>query len=686
MKMKKTLLPLSVFMIFSGSCFAQGIDWGRFDSKVETPSSGSESSTGGSTTVISSSDNRTNVSNTQIKTCDIRTKKDQKTLPLYILQKLTSSGHFFNVTLDEQEDRVMIKSEPMIAHCNEMLELNVKANSDKKPVSYEVSVNLRNFHNKDTDKAYQGNVEDFEKCISDSVFTDGAVDATKVNSGLGTLTTQFPLSAGTGEIKFSSSGPLALALGNPFGGKIDYTGCLAVEQIGKDKILAKSIADRRKEKRELDVSGLCQAKDYRKLNESILRQYEEYSKTLTKLRDSLLLEEVKKLSKAIQAGTNLEGLDYSVISDFKKYIVDELAKEIEVTYNELKTAQGDSRIKLEKKLKELKEKLLTYKKSPYLTDSDLVKLKNAGQFDAAEELANTRIILDEYRKVGNIEGGLMVSANAAKQRSESKINQLHISMEEERIKYKVKHGEITGQSQYYANLSNQLSSNINTRTKNYQATMYKLMRLAQKKCSYPWVNKAKCLNKYANKIQNLQVMLSNANDRDTKLAEKYRLKAVEYAQLEAEGTAYVKKTEGSDTVTESEDVVITDDLSVDEMFDFSDDGSSSQNYSQNQQYQNPQGYSNQVYQPFYDQQNQQYQQNYYNNGGGRGPSNSGFNWNLNGYSNNQNPYQTYYQQQPSFNQQPYMNNNYGYPYNNSFNQPTYNNGAGNYNFNNFYSN
>lgn len=674
----KTKLTLVTLALLSQPIFAQDIDWGSFQSGISDGGSSGNSSGSSSTTEVSSESGRTNTSSTQVSSCGI-TKDTQSSMPLYMLNKLSSGKGFFKMSLDPVTDRVSIQSDVMIANCNFMLDPKTSV-SKSAPFVHFLSVGIKGGKT----------VKDFEACLAEKVMVekDGkkVVDPSKVERGTLALNYNFDNS---GEFKFLSEGPIALDKGGVYGA-IDYKGCDAVEPISKDGFKLKTIADRDKEQRSKDVAGICQATKYTDISDELISKYQDYKSILEKLRNELLLEEVKKLSKDIQTGDDLAGLPYSVIGDFQKYVIDPITEDIAKTYLELKGSQGEAKKALEKKLKELKIKLGAYKKTPYLTEADFNKLKAKGQFDAAEELFALRTTIVEFEKVANIEeGNKRVTPEVAKIRTKNLINQQKVVMREDRLKYQLSHGEVTGLAAKYARNAEILTKNIEIRTKNYQVAMQKMIQKGYKKCQYSF-NQRNCMNKIAKKLQSMQLTLEKVNNANKLEAEKYSTKAQEYAVLEQQGREYRRQQDDEGTSATGDDtyvgVVFSDDLnpSVDDQFDFSEYSESGSGISQNQNFnQNSSPFQFNSQNPFQAQGNQyQYSDPNRNPAYFQGSANSGFNTGFNGYNNYSNngfnagfnPFSANYNVGIGTGYQNYGNN----PYGNYYQQPVFGQTQGQY--------
>lgn len=673
----KTKLTLVTLALLSQPILAQDFDWGSFQSGVSDGGSSGNSSGSSSTSEVSSDSGRTNTSSTQVSTCGI-TKDNQASLPLYMLNKLSSGKGFFKMSLDPATDRVSIQSDVMVANCNFMLEPKTSKTKEAPYVHY-LSVGIKGGKT----------VKDFEACLAEKVMVekDGkkVVDPSKVERGTLALNYSFDNS---GEFKFLSEGPIALDKGGVYGA-IDYKGCDAVEPIAKDGFTLKTIADRDKEQRSKYVAGLCQATSYKDISDELITKYQDYKSILENIRNKLLLEEVKDLSKAIQTGDDLAGLKFEIIGDFQKYVIDPLTEEIRLTYQELKGAQGDAKKALEKKLKELKTKLGTYKKTPYLTEADFNKLKAKGQFDAAEELFALRTTIVEFEKVANLEeGNKRVTPEVAKIRTKNAINQNKVVMKEDRLKYQLKHGEVTGLSAKYARDAKILNKNIEIRTRNYQASMQKMIQRGYKRCQMSF-NQRNCMNKIARKIQAMQVTLARVNEANQAQADKLLTKSQEYALLEQEGREYRRQQDDEGTSADGDDVysevAFTDDLnpSIDDEMDFSE-------YSDGGNSNGGQGFNfNQNLSQFQFQGNGQ-NQNVYNDPNRNPAYYSGASNYNNGYSNNN--YNTGYNSPFAMNLNFGAGTGTGYgnygssPYGQYYQQPTYGQpqpGGGGFNFGNF---
>lgn len=668
------LLSLS---LLSQTAMAQ-VDWGSFQSGISASgnsgqTSGSTSS--GSTTVVSTESGVQETASIQNANCAIE-KETQSTLPLSILNALSSKTGFWKIKLDPASDRVSLQSDVMVGNCNNMLEIKTSRSKSSPTVHY-VAVGIKDGKT----------VNDFSQCIVEKTYTDGKFDPKKVKRDTLSFSYGFEQS---GEFKFLSEGPLALDMGGVYSG-IDYKGCMAVEAISKDGFQLKTLADRDKEQRSKDVAGICQADDYKKITDELIAKYQDYKNILEKLRNDLLLNEVKELSKSIQTGDDFASLDFSVIADFQKYIIDPITQDIKATFQELKGAQGESKKLLEKKLKDLKAKLGAFKKSPYLTEADYNKMKVKGPvtaIDAAEELFALRTTIVEFEKVNNLEdGNKRVTPEVAQIRTNNAIKFNKPVMAKARLIYQIRKHEVTGTVAKLKRDADNLLKGNEIRTKNYQAAMQKMIQKGYKKCQYSF-NQRNCMNKVARKIQAMQVNLEKINTARKELADKMYADAREYEPYEQEGREYARAQNDEGTSETGNDTYVGYDEelypTVDDQFDFDFDSGSNTANNNNQfnfNQQNPFQFQNQN--PF-GQGQQQNQFNTYNQYDQfRNPAyfqgNTGFNSGFNSGFNNNN----YYNSSPfganlNFGAGTGYYNQGGSPFGNYYNQPVFGQQQGQY--------
>ncbi|MFZ4712868.1 MAG: hypothetical protein ACOYL6_04105 [Bacteriovoracaceae bacterium] len=604
--------------------FAQTNGWGGFKDILgtKTVSSGSSSS---STTTVSSSSSHSSTSVSQTGSCSI-TKENQSTLPLSILKKLGGDvENFFNIQTVPGSNKVEIVSTKMISDCNDMLELGVDK-STSEPMRYFIKVSVKG----------SKKVSDFVKCINEKAMKD---DKPSPDASIGTLSADFAFEK-SGEIVFLSEGPMAGAEAT------EIKGCDYIEPIAKDKVELLTVADRTKRDREGRVSDICKsAGSYRDISDEVITKYQEYKAILENIRNELLIDEVKKLSKSIQVGDDISGLDFSIISDYKKYIIDPLMEEVKLAYEEFQGAQGDTRKALEKKYKALKAKLGAFGKSPYLTESDFNKLKAKGQFDAADELFVIRSSIRNYNKIGTIEDGTRVITPAiANAKIKIDLNDNRLVMKEERLKYSVKTGEVTGKAAQYANISNRLSKHIEAVQKDYDNKSQQVVQQAYRKCPRKFTPQAQqeCMTGYANALKRMQRQLTTSNDRDRLLANKFAARATEYAGYEKTGKEYRKSQDGElyedDSESSDEDIIISD-TEISMPLDFSmpeNNQSQGNNQSVFNNFQN--GQNNLNFMPPQFTNNGNMQNRGVSNYPGSNPFYLGSNW---GGTNNNYPYNTY---------------------------------------------
>jgi len=612
------------------------------------------------------------------------TEKVQTSLPLaYITAMIMEKDGALEIKHDSRSGKLSVKTLDMIGNCSSMIEWvpNARSVDGRKIYSIEAKIKegtdcSEGVCTYDVAKVENGTFKDFEKikiaptmqgfesCLEKSgVVKDGKVVATSIYPTA--VSEKFDGYKESGDLLFVSHGP-ASKLVKPKYDKnfVEIEECDHFERISADGIVIKSLEQEEQEYILSEKEKIRNCGEYDKISDFI-EKYQGYSDDLNGIRDHLIIEAVKKASKAVTDGNYTEE-DLKTIADFERYVVQSKVDLASVLYTEAEGLEGEDRSVRIAEMKKIITELGTYNNNPFISAALVKKLEDDGRFNEAGQANGIKAIIVSHSRLGAKDNGVIVTPEIARFQAQNFKQAYASELEGKKEKYEVKTGQTTGQAQGYGQLASRMRQNIQTRSQNFsQEINEEYARTQPGGYCYknPFRNVQRCIQKSMERIQQLQAQLQHFNQVDAERAVEFDQKATEYGNLEQEGREYVARQNGDPVPPKNQAV---DNMSPyprnEEGYAFNFQGSGQQQQQQYQQ-QNMNPYQQQGQQgmfqqqqysnPYMQQQSNPYQQqNYMGQQNFSGQFNVGANYGMN--SGNQ---YGYYGQQQGQQQQysnPYM--------------------------------
>ena len=615
------------------------------------------------------------------KTSGSCTVQDQASLPLaYITGLILEKDGKLEIRHDARSGQLTLKSPDMISNCSSMIEWVSEAKVVDGKKTYWVEAKIRKSDKCAGDvcdypvaqveaKSFKGfksmsfkpTMAGFEQCLKDS----GVINSGKVNPEAiypGALDEKFGQYNESGDLVFLSQGPASKLAKAKYDKFVEVDGCKHFEKIVPEGFLVRSLADQDKDRMAAERKSVESCGDYHKISDFI-EKYQAYADDLNLIRDNLILEAVKKASKAISEGKYTEE-DLKAIADFEKYIIQPKIDKATALYNEAQKLEGDERKALLEEMKKIIDEIKPYNQAPYVTAAIVQKLEADGRFEDAEKANGIKALIVAHARLGATENGVVITPDVAKTRAINSKTAYAAELEVKKENYQIKTGQVTGYAQTYYDLASQMRQNIQVRTQNFGAEIQREYARMQPggHCYRPYRNAQRCIQDSQLRIQELQAELQHFNKVDAERALEYEQKAKEYAELEKQGREYVAAQTGEAVPEVTYNNTSPTPRSGDGGYDFQFNGYQQQQQQGYNPYQQ-QGYQQQGYNPY---QQQGYGSQFQMGGqfGGNMGGQYGF------YNQNYNPYQQQggynfnyqgYQQPGMFNGQtnPFQQQGYG---------------------------
>lgn len=494
-------------------------------------------------------------------------ENDQTSMPLaYATSLILESNPRLNIDFNPRTGKVSVGANSMISNCSSMVEWKLKDQDLQGQKAYVVEAKFREGDNcsdgkctykvakvkngefdKYEDLAFPPTLKGFEACLQASgVIKDGKVDKKAIYAA--PMKETFNNVTETAKLLFVSHGPQSAMVKAKYGSFELINRCDHYEAIHPEIKQLLSLQDETRIKLDEEANKLkdCGADEYGKLI-GFIEKYEEYDSVLGKVRDTLILESAKKSAKNIESGKYTEE-DLKVLADFEKYIVEPKTAQAARLYNQMENLEGDSKRAKQAELKVVLEELKSLNNKPYFQAVHTQKLMNDGQFEVAAKVNGIKIALDSFSRLGTKRNNVLVTPDVAR------VSMVHAKDEFERAsiieqeRYQVRTGQVTGQSDYYANLSKRLQNSIKVRTQNYQGEMQEEYGRVQPGgyCYAYFRNTQKCIQDSLERIQQLQNLLAHYNKIDTERIQDLDAKAADYGKLEEQGRRYVAQQNGEE--------------------------------------------------------------------------------------------------------------------------------------------
>lgn len=617
------------------------------------------------------------------------TEKVQTSLPLaYITALIREKDGKLEIQHDSRSGKLTVQSGDMIGNCSSMIDWvpNARVVDGKKIYSIEAKIKegeacadglctydvakVEKKQFKDFEKIkFAPTMQGFESCLEKSgVVKDGKVVDDAIYPAA--ISEKFDGYKESGDVLFVSHGPSSKLVKPKYDKNfVEIDQCDHYEKIVAEGLAIKSYDQEESERILAEKEKVRNCGEYDKISDFIEKRG--YSDDLNAIRDSLIVEAVKKAAKAITEGKYTEE-DLKTIADFEKYVVQPKIDLANALYTEAEGLEGDDKAVRIEKMKKILGELNVYNNAPYISAALVKKLETDGRFTEAAMADGIKSIIVNHSRLGAKDAGIVITPEVAKLRTLKQKQLYAVELEGKKEKFEVRTGQTTGQAKDNAEMASRMRQNIQTRSQNFsQEIQEEYARTQQGGYCYknPFRNVQKCIQNSMERIQELQAQLQHFNQVDAQRAAEYDAKTAEYAKLEKEGRDYVARQNG-DPAQENNTVV---DYTVptprkDEGYTFNFQGTGQQQQQNQQQYQqnmNPmnqqQGMFNQQQNPY--QQQQQYSNPYMQQGGQQnymGQQNYGGQFNVGAnFGGNSGGQYGYYGQQQQQQYNPYQQQGYG---------------------------
>ena len=294
------------------------------------------------------------------------TEKVQTSLPLaYITALIMEKDGKLEIQHDSRNGKLSVKSGDMIGNCSSMIEWvpNVRVVDEKKIYSIEAKIKegencVDGLCSYDVAKVEKGQFKDFEKikmaptmqgfesCLEKSgVLVEGKVVPEAIYPSA--VSEKFDGYKESGEVLFVSHGP-ASKLVKPKYDKnfVEIDQCDHYEKITAEGIVLQSLGEEERDRILSEKEKIKTCGEYHKISD-FMEMYQGYSEDLNGIRDNLIIEAMKKASKAVTDGKYTEE-DLKTIADFAKYVVQPKIDLANILYTEAEGLEGeDKKIRLE---------------------------------------------------------------------------------------------------------------------------------------------------------------------------------------------------------------------------------------------------------------------------------------------------------------------------------------------------
>ena len=511
---------------------------------------------------------------TKTRSSGLCSEPEQTSIPLaYITSMIADVDNKLTLQHDSRSGKLTVSSPEMISNCSSMvdwvssardvdgvrkysIEAKVKKGTDcvGNVCSYEVAkVENEKFIGFEKVKV-KANLDGFVECLDKS----GATKNGKVVPGAiypAALSETFEGFKESGDVLFVSHGPQSKLIKAKYDKFVEVDACDHYEKITSDGVAIKSLADEENEVIAAEAAKVRNCGEYEKIAEFI-EKYSQYSSDMNQIRDELLLDAVKKATKAIAEGKYTEE-DLKTLADFEKYIVMDRIKLLNTAYNQAQQLEGSDRAAMLETAKKLSAELLTYNNAPYVTAAIVAKLEADGRFPEAEQANGMKALVVTHAKMGQKIDNVVVTPSVAAQQTAQHRQAYAKQIEVKRERYEIRTGQTTGQAKLYFDLASRMRRNIDVRTQNYGQEMAEEYARTTQPQGYcfrsPFRNVPRCIQKSQERLAELQAQLVHFNKVDAERAAEYEARATEYAKLEKEGSAYVAQQNGEAPPAATED-------------------------------------------------------------------------------------------------------------------------------------
>ena len=496
-------------------------------------------------------------------------ENDQTSMPLkYLTNLILQKDADLKINHDPRSASLAITSGDMIGNCSSMLEWKLKQPTikDKKAYALEIRfkkddsctdagctyavTKLENGVAKIMDKkdtVFKPTLEGFEACLEKSgVMVDGKV----VRSAIYTkpINEKFSNLNESGSLYVVSHGLASEQIKAKYGKFDPIDRCDHYEEAHPQIKSLLTYQDAEKIRLDAEAEKLkeCTINEYYKVAD-FLEKYESYNSQLAEVRDRLIMESAKKSAELILKGEYKDD-DLKVLGDFDKYVVQPKVEYAVALYHEMIELEGDAKVAKQEELKKVLAEISALKQKPYFTAAHTQRLLKDGKFEDAEKLNTMVLMLDSHQRLGAKENNIVITPAYARTKVTQGIQAFSTYLVGEREKYEIRTGQVSGQSQTYAQLASRMRQNIQARNENFSVEIqgeYARMQQPNGYCYKYWRNAQKCIQDSMERIQELQMLLQHYNKIDTERAAEYDQKAKDYKALEDEGGRYIAAQNGT---------------------------------------------------------------------------------------------------------------------------------------------
>lgn len=566
------MLPL-ITMPTYGSSILNSLS--KYQDSLSTPSTSSEETSRGTSGPGSNISSRPEVkpSTSSVSSASsMCTEKDQTSLPLaYVTSLIQEKNAKLDIVHDPRAGTLAISGADMIGNCSSMLEWRLKQPEIKGQKAYAIEVAIKAGNDctetgcsYDVARVKNGEFQDFEKMnfkptlkgFEECLQKSGVVAGGKVVPGAiynTPIKESFSGLEHSGKLLFLAHGPSSNQV-KPKYALEHVDRCDRYEAAHPEVKTLLTLEDAERERLDAEASKLkeCKVEEYHKLADFI-DKYENYSSELGEIRDRLILEAAQKAAAAVQSGKYTEE-DLKVLSDFERYIVTPKIELATMMYEQMIELEGDAKKAKQEELKAVLAQIKTLKQKPYFSAIHTRKLLDDGRFEEAEKLNGILLVMDSYQNLGSKQNNVVITPGLAAQKVASGRAGFKEALETEKERYEYKTGQSSGKASYYTELAQRMRRNIEVRTQNFNAEIqaeYARVQQPNGYCYRYWRNAQKCIQDTAERIQQLQALLTHYNNIDQERAAEYDGKAKEYGELEAQGRRFIAAQNGEEVPPEA---------------------------------------------------------------------------------------------------------------------------------------
>lgn len=397
------LLSLS---IASGSVYAAQ-DWDSLEGALGSEGWGDEIT--GTTEPGDSSSQETTVGRDQTqsapKPC---TRDDQTSMPHKTFLKLLDKKKL-SINHSASRKSLTLDGGTMIGNCNEMLSFDFAHPTDDLPYIFQVNFKRPagcngdkcNYNvytadggvtNSQTEsKSYSPNYDGFLSCLKDSgVLKNGKFATDKIAKV--PFNKQYSDIDGGANFWFASHGPKPGKRGVYSKNKRPRMGCYFFEDIQKGGKRLYTAAENEMNIKQDQFQATCKLKSYQQITDKLpsFGNFREMQMSLVKIRDGLLLNEVKEVHELLK-GNDLSEVDISyvskIINDYNRILIQPKRKKIAKLYEQIrKMKKGSERSRAIKLLNRRVNELVKLAKAPYV---------NGDNYDAMIDFAKKSPLHEE---------------------------------------------------------------------------------------------------------------------------------------------------------------------------------------------------------------------------------------------------------------------------------------------------